>query len=185
MDLRPFRKPILFYEKGTSSLVGEILARVTQHWKVNMGGEWNPGSNVHNTRKGYTQRSYIQLNYHGSDNHIFNIAYRLNRNTLLIDDDINEQVDISTKWALNQNYSIIARSLYSLLNDNLTEGVFGLEYQTCCWRTRFIIRDFLSDSSGERDKSLFFQFELKGLGKLGNDIDGFIERNIYGYKYRD
>lgn len=178
-----------FNTKETSSLVGDLFMRLNQHWNFNLGGEWNPYFD------NKVQRSYAHLNYHNTDQYLFNLAYRQNRRLQNQNNDNSEQVDFSMKWAINQNYSFIARSLYALDNgtylkngrladrDNLIEGIFGLQYQNCCWGTQFVVRDTLINENNRRDRSFYIQFELKGLGRIGHDINELIERNIYGFKY--
>jgi len=178
-------------EKDTSSIIGDLSTQLSQHWRFNLGAEWNPYLNNE------LQRSYAHLNYRDTDKYLFNFAYRQNRNLQNQNTNNSEQLDLSIKWAINTNYSLIARSLYALDNgifidngiavdrDHLIEGVIGLQYENCCWGTQIVLRDTLLNTRNIRDRSFFIQFEFKGLGRIGHDISELIERNVYGFKYRE
>jgi LPS-assembly protein len=61
------------------------------------------------------------------------------------------------------------------------ETVAGLEYGDCCWRLRAVWRRYLDNNGTEYTNTALLQLELNGLGKLGNNIDNFLDRTIYGY----
>jgi LPS-assembly protein len=77
----------------------------------------------------------------------------------------------------------------------------GLEKENCCWRFRIIGRRYFSGltnansssvtpgattsldlDSAQAQTGVFFQIELKGLTGIGQKLDDFFERNIYGYE---
>lgn len=61
------------------------------------------------------------------------------------------------------------------------EAVAGVEYGDCCWRLRTVVRRYLDGPGDAYNNSLLLELELNGLGALGNDIDKFLDRTIYGY----
>jgi LPS-assembly protein len=93
---------------------------------------------------------------------------------------------------------VVGRWQYSLLYNKTQEGFFGLEKENCCWRFRVIGRHYLSSftnttglvaagssqaiAQGQAQTGIFFQIELKGLTGIGERLDAFFERNIYGYR---
>jgi LPS-assembly protein len=44
-----------------------------------------------------------------------------------------------------------------------------------------VARDYVSRRSGERDRSIFLQLELKGLSSVGQAADALLEKAIRGY----
>ena len=76
---------------------------------------------------------------------------------------------------------MIGRWYYSLLEDKTLEAVAGIEYGNCCWKLRAVLRHYLDNDGTEYNDSAMIQLELNGLGKLGNDIDQYLDRAIYGY----
>ena len=46
---------------------------------------------------------------------------------------------------------------------------------------RGALRRYIANTDGDYDTSIFLQLELKGLGRLGDDIDSLLKRSLYGY----
>jgi hypothetical protein len=46
-----------------------------------------------------------------------------------------------------------------------------------------VARDYLTGTTPERDTSILLQLELRGLGPVGDNIDAFLDRAVYGYGY--
>ena len=60
----------------------------------------------------------------------------------------------------------------------------GFEYSSCCWALRAVARDYVGRRTGERERSIYVQLELKGLSNVGLAADAFLERSIRGYSSR-
>ena len=74
----------------------------------------------------------------------------------------------------------------------MTNGVL-LVVISCCWATRIVYRDYVKDTNfigidndefgnENRTKAIFFEIELKGLGRFGKKSDGLLEDSIRGYE---
>ncbi|MGK0441717.1 MAG: LPS-assembly protein [Pseudohongiellaceae bacterium] len=101
-----------------------------------------------------------------------------------------EQADISAALPVNDQWRLMARFQYDIKEDRSLEDLFGLEYQDCCWLTRIVYQRAdkrLSGSSLEtsRDHKIVLQFQLKGLGGIGNKAIKIIEESILGYNDRE
>jgi LPS-assembly protein len=142
------------------------------------------------------ERGNTSLRYHDRDNRIFNLAYRFNRKTTKdyddpdfddVDEDI-EQGDISTVLPLFGNWSFIGRYNYDLTNSQNLESLFGLSYDSCCWRLSVLGRKWVDRNDNilpedlEEDKGIFLQFQFKGLAGTGSKVESIIQDAVYGYE---
>ncbi len=118
----------------------------------------------------------VWLQYRPLPRSIFNVSYRYRDNSL-------EQTDVSILWPLGPRWHLIARHNYSLRDERILETLAGLEYQSCCWRLRVVSRRFVDDDLGNTDRSIYVQFDLKGLTSIGTGLESLLEHGILGYRY--
>ena len=107
------------------------------------------------------------------------------------------QSEVSFRWPLVNDWFAIGRWQYSLLFNQTQDGFFGFEKETCCWRFRVIGRRFVNniraaanpvtdpDTPANSQTGIYFQIEFKGLTGLGEKLDDFFSRSIYGYHKSD
>ncbi len=180
-----------------SPLVAELNAGLTDHVSVRSGVQWDPHLND-------VVRYNAGLHYVDEPGEIVNLGYRYRRNTIIPDPlgtrafDI-IQSDASFHWPVYDDWSVVGRWTYSLLNNSTQESFFGLEKENCCWRFRVIGRRWINsinlnqnpntpdllpvvDATGISQTGVFFQIELKGLTGIGEKLDEFFENQIYGYR---
>jgi LPS-assembly protein len=91
-----------------------------------------------------------------------------------------KQVDFSGQWPFLDNWSAIGRWNYSLVDGKTLEGVVGLEYNGGCWAFR-IVGQRLTTTTQLASKSVFVQFELNGLARLGTNPIDVLRRSVPGY----
>lgn len=160
-------------DDDSSAIVAEVATRLSRNWRLQGGIQWNPHQS-----DGATERSAIGLHYADPKQRILNLAYRYTAGTI-------EQTDLSARWPISHQVHLVGRWNYSLLHEKTMESFAGIEYNSCCWITRFVVRDYRSDANSEGNLALFLQLELKGLTSLGDKIDQFLERGILGYRNND
>ena len=158
----------------TSALVGEIGAALGGDWRSRAGLQWDP----HDGSDGTIDQALAQLTYNDEHRHVFNAAYRLR-------DGFSNQTDLAFYWPVNEGFSVIGRHNYSLRDDRLLEALAGVEYGTCCWRVRTVLRQYTDGLGDDHNLAFLLQLELGGLGRLGSDIEGLLERGVYGYRRND
>ena len=90
-----------------------------------------------------------------------------------------KQVDVSGQWPIN-NWSLIGRWNYSLVDGKTLEGVIGAEYNGGCWAFR-IVGQRLTTTTQQASSSVFVQFELNGLARLGTNPIDVLKRSVPGY----
>ncbi|MGZ5050886.1 MAG: LPS assembly protein LptD [Methylobacter sp.] len=182
-----------------SNLVTELNTALTQHFSFTSGAQWNPHLNR-------VVRHNAGLHYQNEPGEIFNVGYRYRKNIAYPDlsntrlyDIINS--DVSFHWPVYKDWSAVGRWTYSLLNNSTQESFLGVEKENCCWRFRLIGRRWINSvntlntnpnvpnaltidptATGVSQVGVFFQIELKGFTGLGEKLDQFFEKQIYGYR---
>ena len=185
-----------------SNVVVGLSGRITDNLRFTSGLQWNPES-------GDFDRYQAALRYRGPSRQLLNLAYRFRRSEFRIDKDTGlvikdkvtqkdlfrkkgiDQFDVSFLWPIHEGWSLIGRWQYSFLDKVTLDSFLGVELDSCCWRFRILGRRFVSnidnnivDDKIEPENAVFFQFELKGLSRFGEDLDLFLERQVNGYRRR-
>lgn len=155
---------------SSSALVAEVAAKLSQNWRARAGVQWNP-----NGGNSKTEKSSFSVAYRDQQKRIFNLGYRFT-------DGLIEQTDVSGKLPLGSQVSAVARWNYSLRDDQTQEAFAGLEFESCCYATRLVVREHRTSATDPVDTAVFLQLELKGLTSLGDSIDRFLEQGILGYE---
>lgn len=161
-------------EDVQSSVAGELAAQVSSHWNARASFQWNP-----NDPEASWEKRVLQLQYAPQNGRLLNLAYRFN------DGDQSElryeDTDISLQLPIGPQVKLVGRWLYSMLNSETVEAFAGIEFGRCCWRLR-LLGQHLQTGEDSGSTSVMLQVELAGLGQFGNQIDTFLEREIYGYQ---
>ncbi len=158
-------------DDGSSSTVAEVAAQLTQYWNASTTVRWNRHDDN-------TEYSVWRLRYKRDSQHLVNLSYRLRESSDL------EQTDVSWYWPVNNRWNMVGRWNYSLRDRKDLEIFAGLEYESCCWAMRGIVRRYLNNIEGDHLNGIFFQVELKGLGGVGRKADTFLEESIPGFQDR-
>ncbi len=153
---------------GTSDLVGEISAKLLGDWRLTAGLQWN----IDERR---SDRNTIRLRYQPDDQRVVNLEYRFVRDAV-------EQTDFSFRWPFRNNWGFVGRWNFSLPQSRTLEAAGGIEYDSCCWAARAVVRRFLRNSQGDFDNAIFLQLELKGLSGIGRSAAEFVSRSVPGYR---
>ncbi|NOQ94125.1 MAG: LPS assembly protein LptD [Methylophaga sp.] len=154
--------------QSDSDMVAEVVASIAKEWTVRGEMQWDPHGDTNNM-------SALGLNYRGEQGQLLNLSHRYRRDGL-------EQVDISTRIPFNKQWSIVGRWYHSIKDSRTLEGLAGIEYDSCCWATRLVVRNYVNSSTDQdRNLAIFFQIELKGLGNFGKKTETLLEKNILGY----
>ncbi len=130
----------------------------------------------------HTQELDLGVRWQPSPGKVLNASYRYNRET--IDPTTGalttlRQIDLAGQWPVG-NWSLIGRWNYSIVNKKTLEGVFGAEYNGGCWAFR-IVGQRLTTATQQASSSVFVQFELNGLARLGTNPIDVLRRSVPGY----
>jgi LPS-assembly protein len=156
-------------DRRVSDLLAGVSGRLSSRW-------WLDSALQYDTDLKRTRKDSFALRYSPALGKVVSFAYRMNR------DPSNpfEQVDVSGLWPLSRNWYAVGRLNYSLREDELVEGLAGLEYNHACWSLRMYAHRFTTTEL-ETSNSFFVQLELRGLTRLGNNPLDVLRRNIPGY----
>ena len=163
--------------RNSSDIVANLNAN-WRHWKGDVNLQWDTQSHV-------LSQNSINLHYRSDARHLFNIGYRKRANG----DNVSlEQIDTSFVYAINKNYTGIARWNYSLKDNKGLDTIAGFAYDSCCWsiqllgQRRVLNTSTSSNSESAYDNSILVQFVFKGLGSLsGSGASTTLKQSIYGY----
>ena len=151
-----------------SEFAFELSGELNDRTRLSTSTFWDP-------KKREWTATESRLNYKDKDGNIANLSYRSLGSEL-------EQVSTSFAMPLNKSWSVVGRADHDIKNKRNLETLAGIEYQNCCWKARFVGRKYLTSDNNTYDDAIFLQFELKGLGNLGNKANDFLEDKIYGYE---
>lgn len=182
-------------DNSTSAYAAEFMYRVSNAWKLRGDVLWDPEENNNNAGS-------LLVNYQPEPRKVINAGYRFRNETNTFNaltgqfnEDENrriDQSDLSFIWPLNPQWSMIGRWQHDFAGDRTLEAFGGLEYDSCCWKFRFINRywvdynEFESVTHDEGNRGIFLQVVLKGLGSVtGNRVDSLLDEGIPGYRERE
>jgi LPS-assembly protein len=130
--------------------------------------------NIWDSHKNQSMKTVAKFQYVSEESKIFNLSYRYRKNIL-------KQMDVSFSWPVRDQWNVVGRYNYSILDRRVLEHFVGLEYESCCWGIRLITRKHLAYRNGETDSSVSLEFIFKGLTNLGDPVESLLGRGILGY----
>jgi len=167
---------------GSSEIAFGLSAAPGAFWNVDMDVQYDAHQSL------WTKRA-LRINYKRDFDHIANVYYRRRDLTDEIS-DVN-QVGLSGYWGITDNWKAITNVAWDLGDSSLVEFLGGVHYDTCCWSVMLAYRrfvqdttssDFVAENGEEYNSNFLLMFELKGLGRYGQQLYDLMERGILGYK---
>jgi LPS-assembly protein len=172
-------------DKSGSEMAAEITYSPNERLDLRSSIVWDPFS-------GNVNSGSLQTAYSSDNGALYNIGYTFRRPKSLIVSPITEQATLSTYLPLDANWSVFASWSYSLEAETTIEDMFGLEYDSCCWKVRLLhLRYFdnipgenidFTDPNLEREQSTEIQFILKGMGGFGSSVSNVLVEMIRGFE---
>ena len=150
----------------TSPLVVNLTTLINRQWQFAAGVQWDFANDQ-------ITKNNVGLRYQPDPRRVFNVSYSFSPDNF-------EQTDMSLAWPLARDWRFVGRWAYSLEENTTVEGFGGVEYESCCWAFRTVIRRYLSGT--QTTNAFFFQLEFKGLTGVGRSTVDFLERSIPGYE---
>ena len=164
-------------EKGKSAWIAEGNYEINDRWSVGGTYHWNPASRQEDLAS-------LRARYLLGDDGVVNLSYRYRREAGT-GDDLLEQVDFSFLYPINPSWSLVGRYYYSLLDNQLLEGIFGVQWDSCCMAARLVARRYVRNVQGEMNDAIQLEIEFKGLGSAGPETTSRLRRAILGYHRED
>ena len=157
-------------EQGKSAWIADVNYAANDRWTIGASYQWDP-------KAGRRDLASVRTRYLIGDAGIVNLSYRYRR-------DLLEQADLSFLYPINPTWSLVGRYYYSLREDQMLEGIAGVQWESCCVAVRLVGRRYLRNRGEELNSAIQLEIELKGLGSAGPDTEGRLRRAILGY-YRE
>jgi len=188
-------------------------------WQYRMNRDWNVSSDFNWDAKAHrTHSGSVMFHYQPEDNprKIINLGYRYRNDTLVYNSSTGNwqlggdyldlvtgklirdyykiaQHDLSAIWPLFNQWSLLGRWQHDYNRSRNLERLFGVEYESCCWKARVVAREWLDNDqyslspvlNEKPDRGVFLQIVFKGLGGIaGNKVESFMN-GIEGYQQRE
>ncbi|HET9122067.1 MAG TPA: LPS assembly protein LptD, partial [Acidiferrobacteraceae bacterium] len=135
-----------------SDWVAESRVHIIHSWYVRTGIQWDANDHV-------TKSSDLYLQYEPAPDRILNLGHEYIAG-------VQDEVVASAQWPVYRHWTAILENQYSLLSKANLESYYGIQYNSCCWAARVYFHRQLSPAL-QQVNSVMFQFELKGLARLG------------------
>jgi len=82
------------------------------------------------------------FNYRGKNGERLLFEYRFRRDRV-------DQFDFRIFWPINESWRVLSRLNYSFDDSELLEIQGGIEYESCCWALRTVVRRYLKNRDGD------------------------------------
>jgi LPS-assembly protein len=160
---------------NTSDLLLSGEARLSDVWSAS-------GALEYNLNHPQIERLDTGVRWQPAPGSVLNASYRFIRTQVDSSGNVSQlkQVDFSGQWPFKDNWSVIGRWNYSIVDKKTLEGVVGVEYNGGCWAFR-IAAQRLTTATEQASKSVFVQFELNGLARFGTNPIDVLTRSVAGY----
>jgi len=170
---------------NSSELAFGLSASPGSYWDLDLDVQYSPELSL------LTKRA-VRINYKRDYDHIVNLSYRRRD----ISDELNDvnQVGFSSYWGIANQWKVITNVAYDLEQSQLVDLLGGVHYDTCCWSVMLAYRRYVNNDSlnfgsnvvnnvedPEYNNSVLLMFELKGLGRYGQQLYDLMEKGILGY----
>jgi len=173
LDARTVNLPAGKVESNASDYAAEAALWLPGNWHARLTTQWNPDNHR-------AVRRDIYFQYQPAADRIVNIGYQFIRNSL-------EQADISAQWPLGRRWTLRARSLYSLRDEENIDGYLGIEYRNCCSALRlYATRRLVPTPAGsatatEQQTGYLVEFELSGLGGTSSRFESPLRQGLFSF----
>ena len=160
--------------RNSSDILVSAQGRVTDTLYAEANTQFNASA-------GQTERYAFGLRYSPERGKTLNANYRFIRQLDTLSGPVQvKQVDVAAQWPIYRGLYGVGRLNYSIADRRTTEGIFGIEYDGCCYVIRAVAQR-LTTSTTTATNAFFLQLELNGLGRVGSNPLDVLKRNIPGY----
>jgi LPS-assembly protein len=140
-------------DRNVSPFLAEFEWRLYSNISAAAGVQWNWDSNELDV-------GTIGLRYRGPNGRRMAFEYRFRQARV-------DQFDFRVFWPINDRWRVLSRVNYSFADNDMLEMQAGLEYESCCWAFRTVLRRYLKNRDGDYRDTIYIEFNLKGLASLG------------------
>ncbi|MEO8747024.1 MAG: LPS assembly protein LptD [Rhodanobacter sp.] len=165
---------------GGSDYVAQLDLQLSSRWRFSSAYQWNP-----NTRR--SDVAVVEIQRRIQDDGVVNFSYQFRRGLL-------EQYNASVVYPLSESWRLVGVLGWSVPDRRMVEALGGVEFDSCCVSLRLVVRSYVNQgyygygstsaqsNLEQRDNEVLFQFEFKGLGTSGGQLEPILRRDILGYQ---
>ncbi|MGR4868556.1 LPS-assembly protein LptD [Variovorax sp. LARHSF232] len=164
----------------------------TPQWSMDGTVQYNPDTQRSN-------RITLGARYQPGPYRSIAAAYRYQADSTPAAADGSKSIDIAWQWPLNDlwgdkgqdlgpgrgqgggRWYAVGRMNYSMVDNKLTDGIIGLEYDACCWIGRIVL-ERLTTGLATANTRLMFQLEFVGFAAVGTSPLRSLQTNIQRYQ---
>lgn len=174
-------------DQTSSEIAGELMFQPLDNL-------WLSSTAIWDHREGNMIEAGASFHYVSPSRAVYNLGYRFDRDSI-VDPGTNglrrnlEQADISMALPVSERWQLFTRYQYDIDGEFSLEKTAGVQYEGCCWLARFVYQRAVTgeelvngDLKQERENTFLFEFQLKGLGSIGNKALSLLQESILGYE---
>ncbi len=153
------------------------------------------GDIQYDPKKNHIKRGNISLRYASGDGRIFNLEHSHRKiEQLYLEKAKVDETRLSTYFPIGTKWHLMAAWSYNWGIRSSMEDLFGIEYDSCCWKARLLYSRYLDRVPGQRfispiysglnrEESIQIQILLKGMGSLGPRVEKLMSSMIKGLNF--
>lgn len=161
----------------TSGPALELSSQLTEHLRVDATALWQ--SNGNNTS------TITQLNYQHPQGQLYHVGLIERRDVMVQGQQALRQITAGLIQPIYQQWRAFGYLQYDLDKQVTRDGLFGLDYDGCCWRMALYGRSYYNDlddpSQSSPRRLIMAEVTLKGLGGLSGNLANLLRQKIIGY----
>ncbi|HYF98295.1 MAG TPA: LPS assembly protein LptD [Coxiellaceae bacterium] len=163
-------------EDNLSPIVGQLTYNQNSAWSATANMAWDPNVSQ-------TNNAALNLNYLGNHNQTATLAYQFVHGTAGTANS--NLVQAGGSWPIAYHWNTLGYINYNI-NQRYTQNIYaGVEYDDCGWALRMIAsRNYtgLLPTGNQYENAYYVQFQLTGLGSLGNGSPSGLLSTLPGYQ---
>lgn len=161
----------------TSGSALELSSQLTQHLRVDATALWQPN--------GDNTSTITQLNYQHPHGQLYHVGLIDRREFAIQGQQALRQITAGLIQPISAQWRAFGYLQYDLNKQVTRDGLFGIDYDGCCWRVAVYGRSFFNDlddpSQSKPRRLIMAEVTLKGLGGLSGNLANLLRQKIMGY----
>jgi LPS-assembly protein len=140
-------------EEDLSPFLAEFRLRPFSRLSATAGLQWD-------WERNQLDVGMLAVHYRGDGGRRAAFEYRYRRERV-------DQFDLRIEWPITVRWRMLSRFNYSFSDRDLLEFQAGIEYESCCWAFRTVLRRYLRNRDGDFRNAIYVELNLKGLANIG------------------
>jgi LPS-assembly protein len=171
-----------------SPIAARTDINLSKSWTVHSNYVWDPFTHA-------TNNGDISLYYKPEPRDMLGFGYNylisgniIEVSNMAAQNNALHQVTAQYAWSLDDYWSSLGVYSYNISENYSMMGIFGVQYDTCCWAARLLVGETFNSLNQENltpqyNKSIYLQILFKGLGSLANsDPTSILQNYLPGYE---